>query len=200
MLTRIRLRGTLIPDIPAPGGIAHAPVADVRKYHDKAYSANPWPAIAALCKSGRGWSNPHCPRPRDAVSPLSLSRSRPISGGAVSVTVAAVEARHTHSIFHLMCDGDGRLLFACHGGQQHGRGVHLMTAALPSSSSASFERRGARYRSRYEQSSAIQISRRSLRNSRDLYRRPLQYMRRFTSTAPARGARALNRAISNSCL
>ena len=26
------------------------------------------------------------------------------------------------------------------------------------------------------------------------------YMRRFTSTVPARGARALNRAISNSCL
>ena len=26
------------------------------------------------------------------------------------------------------------------------------------------------------------------------------YMRRFTSTAPARGARAPNRAISNSCL
>ena len=28
----------------------------------------------------------------------------------------------------------------------------------------------------------------------------LSYMRRFTSTVPARGARALNRAISNSCL
>ena len=27
-----------------------------------------------------------------------------------------------------------------------------------------------------------------------------KYMRRFTSTVPARGARALNRAISNSCL
>ena len=26
------------------------------------------------------------------------------------------------------------------------------------------------------------------------------YIRRFTSTVPARGARALNRAISNSCL
>ena len=37
-------------------------------------------------------------------------------------------------------------------------------------------RRGARYRSRYEQLRAIQISRRSMRNSCDLYRRPLQYI------------------------
>ena len=65
-----------------------------------------------------------------SLSPLSLSRSLPISGGAATVTVAAVEARHTHSIFLLMRGGDGRLLFACHGGQQHGRGVHLMTAWL----------------------------------------------------------------------
>ena len=33
----------------------------------------------------------------------------------------------------------------------------------------------------------------------DMYRRYID-MRRFTSTVPARGARALNRAISNSCL
>ena len=78
-----------------------------------------------------------------AMSPLSLSRSLLISGGAVTVTIAAVEARHTHSIFDLMRGGDGRILFACHGGQQHGRDVHLMTTRLlrlllrlPSSSAA----------------------------------------------------------------
>ena len=42
--------------------------------------------------------------------PLSLSRSLPIVGGAVTVTVAAAEARHTHTALHMMRGGDGRLL------------------------------------------------------------------------------------------
>ena len=57
------------------------------------------------------------------------------------------------------------------------RSSHDGAAASPSSSSVLFERRGARYRLRYEQSRAIQISRRSMRNSRDLYRRPLQFLK-----------------------
>ena len=59
------------------------------------------------------------------------------------------------------------------------RPSHDGAATSPSSSSASFERRGAHYRSRYEQSRAIQISRRSMRNFRDLYRRPLHPLGRY---------------------
>ena len=72
-------------------------------------------------------------------------------GGAVTVTVATVEARHTHSTLHMMRGGDGRLL--------------SRVTAVDNMAAASI--------SWYEQSRAIQISRRSMRNSRDLYRRPL---------------------------
>ena len=109
------------------------------------------PLSLIRCKSGRGWSNSHCPWPRDAVSPLSLPRSFPIVGGAVTVTVAAVEARHTHSTLHMMRNGDGRLLSRVTAvNTWPRRPSHDGAAASPSSSSASFERRGARYRSRYE--------------------------------------------------
>ena len=75
--------------------------------------------------------------------------------------------------------------FACHGGQQRGRGVHLITARLlrllphlpRSSTTARATHHGARYASRYGQSRAIRISRCSIRDSRDLYRRPLQYVK-----------------------
>ena len=67
--------------------------------------------------------------------------------------------------------------FACHGGRQYGRGVHLMTARLlrlllrlPRSNGV------ARATDHDTSNRALCISRRSMHNSRDLYRRPLQYL------------------------
>ena len=111
------------------------------------------------------------------LSALGRSFTLPVGGGAVAVTVAAVEARHTHTLLHMMRGGDGRLL--------------SRVTAISNMAAASISRRrgcfafflvcllrapGARYRSRYEQSRAIQISRRCTRNFRDLYRRPSQYI------------------------
>ena len=44
------------------------------------------------------------------LSALGRSFTLLVGGGAVAVTVAAVEARHTHALLHMMRGGDGRLL------------------------------------------------------------------------------------------
>ena len=146
----------------------------VNKGHLSIYIYLSLPLSRTRCTPGRGWRYPHCPRPRDGIDPPSLSRSLVIGDGAIAVTVAAVETRHTHSTLHIMRGGDGRLLSRVRRSTTWTRRPsHHGAAVSPSSSSASFECRGARYESRYGQSRAIRISRRSIRDSRDLYRRPL---------------------------
>ena len=113
------------------------------------------------------------------MDPLFLSRSLVIGDGAVAVTVAAVEARHTHSTLHMMRGGDVRLLSRV-------TAVDNMAVVSISSRRGCFAfflvclvrapRRALRIA--IGQSRAIRMSQCSIRDSRELYQRPLHWIQK----------------------